>query len=82
MESLIGASLLSTFDLSSVYWQIALDKETKGKTALISKKGLFEFEVLPFGLSNAVAAFQRMMEEVLDCVENSMSDIDDIMTHN
>ena len=82
LDSLIGASWFSTLDLSSGYWQMALDKETKGKTAFISKKGLFEFEVLPFGLSNAVAAFQRMMEEVLDGVKNSMPYIDDIMTHS
>lgn len=60
----------SRLDLASGYCHIALSDEAKEKTAFASHKGLFKFEVLPFGLSNAVPSFQRTMEIVLDGVSN------------
>ena len=39
--------------------------EDRQKTAFVSRKGLFEFQVLPFGLCNAPATFERLIEIVL-----------------
>ncbi|MFY8165345.1 MAG: reverse transcriptase family protein, partial [Sediminibacterium sp.] len=77
-----GCSFFTTLDLSSGYWQMALDEEAKEKTAFITHKGLFQFEVLAFGLSNAVSAFQRQMENILEGLSNSKCYLDDIMTHS
>jgi hypothetical protein len=82
LDGLMGDSWFSTVDLSSGYWQQGLDEESQPKSAFISHKGLWQWNVLPFGLSNAVSAFQRMMEEVLEGVANSMPYIDDILTHS
>ena len=82
LDGLMGDSWFSTVDLSSGYWQQGLDEESQPKSAFISHKGLWQWNVLPFGLSNAVSAFQRMMEEVLEGVTNSMPYIDDILTHS
>ncbi len=82
LDALRGSSFFTTLDLASGYWQMALDKESKEKTAFISDKGLFQFEVLPFGLSNAVAFFQRSMENILDGLTNSKAYLDDVMTHS
>ena len=40
--------------MNSGYWQVELDKEDRKKTAFISRKGLFEFKVLPFGMCNFI----------------------------
>ena len=82
LDSLGGAHYFSTIDLASGYWQIALNDEAKEKTAFASHKGLFKFEVLPFGLSNAVPAFQRTMEIVLDGVPNCKVYLDDIIIYS
>ena len=79
LDTLKGAKYFTSLDLSSGYWQIALNKLAKQKTAFISQKGLFQFEVLPFGLSNAVSAFQRTMEVVLEGVPNVKVYLDDIL---
>ena len=82
LDALRGCSYFTTLDLSSGYWQMALADEAKGKTAFITRKGLFQFEVLAFGLSNAVSAFQRQMESILEGLTNSKSYLDDIMIHS
>ena len=61
---------------------MAIADEDKEKTAFKTETGLFQFEVLPFGLSNAVASFQRTMEEILAGVSNTKVYIDDIMIHS
>ena len=52
-------------DFMSGYWQIEMDAESREKTAFVTHAGLFEFDVMPFGLSNAPSCFQRLMECVL-----------------
>jgi hypothetical protein len=65
MDALGGARYFSTLDLRSGYWQVAMDEASAQKAAFVTRKGVWKFNVLPFGLSNAPAISQRLMDLVL-----------------
>ena len=65
LDQLAGSKWFSCLDMNAGYWQVELEPEDRKKTAFISRKGLFEFKVLPFGLCNAPATFERLVEIVL-----------------
>ena len=66
LDSLIGAAYFSTFDLTSGFWQVPMAEESKQFTAFtLGSMGLFECDRMPFGLCNAPATFQRLMQNCL-----------------
>jgi len=54
----------TALDLQSGFWQIRMAPEDRGKTALITKSGLYDWTVMLFGLKNATSTFTRTMSEV------------------
>lgn len=81
LSALSGSAYFTTLDLVSGYHQIPIDKETQDKTAVITEDGLYAWTSLPFGLANAPAMFQRIMQSVLGDKLNrsAMVYIDDIV---
>ena len=52
------------FSIGFVLWVLAVDPNDRQKTAFTTRRGLFEFSVMPFGLCNSPATFERLMETV------------------
>ncbi|GFU59508.1 retrovirus-related Pol polyprotein from transposon 17.6 [Trichonephila clavipes] len=65
LDTLSGHKWFSTLDLKSGYWHVEIHPEDREKTAFTSGQGLWQFKVMPFGLCNAPATFERLMETVL-----------------
>lgn len=66
LNKLRDAKYLSSIDLKSAFFQIPLEESSRPKTAFaVYGKGLFEFCVMPFGLSNAPKTMVRLMDMVI-----------------
>ena len=62
LDALSKGKFFSAFDLRSGYFQVSMDERDKEKTSFVTRSGLFQFKVLPFGVTNGPATFQRLMD--------------------
>ena len=74
-----GAKVFSTIDLRSGYHHITLGKDSRAETAFVTPFGKYEFLMVPFGLAQAPAYFQLLMNKVLEGLPYAMTYLDDII---
>ena len=65
LESLGGAKWFSCLDLASGYWQVPVAKKDRPKTAFVTHRGQFQWTCLPFGVTNGLGTFTRLMNLAL-----------------
>ena len=65
LDRLSGARVFTCLDLQQAYHQVRLADDDVPKTAFRTPMGMFEYKILPFGLSNAPTTFQALMNAVL-----------------
>ena len=61
LDSLRGSKYFATIDLLSGYWQLGMTERAKERSAFCTRRGLYHFTRMPFGLSNAPSSFCRLM---------------------
>ncbi|XP_064651627.1 uncharacterized protein LOC135502607 [Lineus longissimus] len=76
---LAGCKYISKFDLSKGYWQVPLTEQAKEVSSFSVPFGHFRFKVMPFGMVNAPATFNRLMRVVLKGAESADNFMDDVM---
>ena len=69
-----------TLDLKSAYYQIPISESDRPYTAFEAAGGLWQFKVVPNGVTNGVAVFQRKMDEMIknECLQATFPYIDNI----
>jgi len=78
-EKIGSAKYLTQFDLTKGYYQIPLSEDTKDKSAFVTPYGLFQFEVMPFGMKTSPATFARLMDNVMNEYPHAVAYFDDIV---
>jgi len=66
IEATGSTSVISKLDLAKGYYQVRVRERDRHKTAFVCHRGKFEFNCMPFGVKNAPAIFQTLMDEVLN----------------
>jgi len=81
LDAMSGSVWFSTFDPRSGFHQVAMSEADADKTAFITRRGMYHFKIMPLGLCNAVATFQRLMDLVLNGLnlEICLTYLDDII---
>jgi len=83
LDYITGSGWFSSLDMRGGYWQVEVAPEARPKTAFTIGQGLWQFRVMPFGLCNAPATFERLMERVLAAVprDRCVVYLDDLLVH-
>lgn len=81
LASLGDSCYFSTMDMASGYWQCSMDSESAEKAAITTHRGLFQPEVLPFGVRGGVAHFSRVMAALFSSLQwkTLLTYLDDLM---
>ena len=81
MTKLSKDKYFTKIDLTKGYWQIPVAESSKSMTAFSTPNGLYQFRMMPFGMMNSGATFNRMMRELLGDNEQIDNYVDDVLCH-
>ncbi|XP_071962573.1 uncharacterized protein [Antedon mediterranea] len=73
---------LGKFDLLKGYWQVSLIERVKDISAFVTNDGLYQYNRMPFGMRNAPATFQRLLNSVIADINGCEGYIDDVIVYS
>lgn len=82
VDEVESAMFVSKFDLLKGYWQVPLSERARKIAAFTTPTGLYSYTVMPFGLKNAPASFQRLMNLVVGGLEGCSVYLDDVVIYS
>ena len=77
-----NAKYVTKFDLLKGFWQIPLTERAKEVSAFVTPDGLFQYKVMPFGMKNSPATFQRLINLLIAGLEGVDAYIDDVILYS
>lgn len=77
-----SAQFVSKFDLLKCYWQVPLTEWAKEVSAFVTPECLYRCQVLPFGMKNAPATFQRLMNLVTSGLQSTVTYLDYVVCYS
>ena len=79
IDQIGNAKFVSTFDMLKGYWQVPLTQRAREISAFVTPSGLYQYKVMPFGMKNAPATFQRMVNKLVRDIDGCEGYIDDFV---
>ena len=79
IDQIGNAKFVSTFDMLKGYWQVPLTQRASEISAFVTPSGLYQYKVMPFGMKNAPATFQRMVNKLVRDIDGCEGYIDDVV---
>ena len=79
IDQIGNAKFVSTFDMLKGYWQVPLTQRAREISAFVTPSGLYQYKVMPFGMKNAPATFQRMVNKLVRDIDGFEGYIDDVV---
>ena len=79
IDQIGNAKFVSTFDMLKGYWQVPLTQRAREISAFVTPSGLYQYKVMPFGMKNAPATFQRMVNKLVRDIDGCEGYIDDVV---
>ena len=79
IDQIGNAKFVSTFDMLKGYWQVPLTRRAREISAFVTPSGLYQYKVMPFGMKNAPATFQRMVNKLVRDIDGCEGYIDDVV---
>ena len=77
-----SAKFVTKLDFLKGYWQVPLTERARELSAFVTSSGLYEYKVMPFGLRNAAATFQRLMNQVVANLDGCAVYLDDVVVYS
>lgn len=82
VDKIGDARFVSKFDLLKGYWQVPLTTRAREVSAFVTPDGLYHYKVMPFGMKNVPATFQRLINTVISGLEGCSAYIDDVVVYS
>ena len=82
IDKIGNARYVSKFDLLKGFWQVPLTERAKEISAFVTPDGLFQYKVMPFGMKNSPATFQRLINQVISGLTGCDAYIDDVIVYS
>jgi hypothetical protein len=81
IDKIGSAKYVTKFDLLKGYWQVPLTERAKQISAFVTPNGFYQFKVMPFGMKNAPATFQRLINSIIADIDGCEAYIDDLVLY-
>ena len=82
IDKIGNSKYISKFGLLEGFWQIPLTERAKEISAFVTPDGLYHYTVMPFGMKNSPATFQRLINTIIAGIEHCEAYIDDAIIYN
>ena len=82
IDNIGQAKYVTKFDLLKRIWQISLTDRAKEISAFVTPDGLYQYKVMPFGMKNSPATFQRLINMIITGLDNCKAYIDDAIIYS